>query len=107
MGVKPRLEDTVGKEFKPFVSDTDRVVSNEKQQALRDIASNYFESVAAALLKENENLKKAEQDNHQTMATKGELSEEQKSNYEKIRSKFEKLFNLTTRYFLEPKYKLP
>ncbi|RUP46340.1 nonsense-mediated mRNA decay 2 protein [Jimgerdemannia flammicorona] len=71
-------------------ADPESVVTPERRAQFKNLLLDYYESVERHLLKEHKEIRRLDRHNHETLITRGDLSEETKQNYEKAMKSYEK-----------------
>ncbi|XP_046622632.1 regulator of nonsense transcripts 2 [Neodiprion virginianus] len=70
-----------------------RLLSADKQQNVRTLLRDYYNSLCKHLLKEHKELQAFEKQNRKILQTRGELSSERKEKLETLQVSYERLFN--------------
>ncbi|KAK9720823.1 MIF4G domain [Popillia japonica] len=70
----------------------------EKQQNVRTLLKEYYNSLAKHLVKDHNEMQEFEKQNHRIMQTKGELSQERRDKVESLQVSYDKLLNSTQNF---------
>ncbi|XP_046745655.1 regulator of nonsense transcripts 2 [Diprion similis] len=70
-----------------------KLLSSDKQQNVRTLLRDYYNSLCKHLLKEHKELQAFEKQNRKILQTRGELSSERKEKLETLQVSYERLFN--------------